>query len=115
MSIIVLTHNGRLPRDGGLRIGYQCGDLVLMPGGPYSARALLAASQPPPKQQKPAATTLLSLNWFDLEQMASDGWCTWCQRIGVPHPLVEKGTSAGPRMLHYCPSTGHYLRQRISR
>lgn len=53
MSIIVLTHNGKAPSEGGLRLGYQGGGKVFLFGGPPGGIPVTELLR---RQAAPAAT-----------------------------------------------------------
>lgn len=41
----VLTHNGRLPKDGGIRVGYRTDNKVFLFGGPSSGFTFVTPKQ----------------------------------------------------------------------
>lgn len=107
--ILVITHNGKLPKDGGKRIGYQSGDALfsLATGQAHSVSALLAQQvrvQAPPEEQ--------SQSYWDLEfsyrRNHGPYYCRSCD--GERISTVQSMTDAGSRKLYICKDCGFKMR-----
>lgn len=90
--IQVVTHNGRLPRDGGRRLGYQVGwnFFPITGGGPFDARPPKPA--PPPKPVIRYGELPMALH--------QDGECCKCR--GYPNPSFMMQTDTGRQFLVEC-------------
>lgn len=110
MTILVITHNGKLPKDGGKRIAYQVGDAVFVPGiaGQFSAAALKKSAQ---KDDHSVG----AVNSADLPVYQSfrtlDAWqeCPFCGRSRFEQVRLE--TDQGLRRLYRCDCRDELMRR----
>lgn len=108
MNVIVLTHNGKLPSEGGLRLGYQGGGKVFLFGGPpdgipvaellrhQAASNATRAEKPPDFTSfvKPGTTVLLTFRGY---QTRREVWGSGHTLAAVVDDMVWD-TGANPPM-----------------
>lgn len=95
-GIVVWTHNGKPPSEGGKRIGYLCGLRFTQIGHP----TVTLVPPPPPKPD---------IVFFDLPYTTLTGRCTECWPPNVTH-VVRRSTDVGERSLYACSKCGRLMR-----
>ncbi|TAK58012.1 hypothetical protein EPO17_00505 [Patescibacteria group bacterium] len=109
MGIRVITHNGKHPDDGGLRIGYLADDgtrgKVWIPiANPPSLAAIIAMpAYVPPKPQVLALATVRN-------HRTSAGLCNSCWDHVIPADGQTVETDWGRKMIYTCPGCKAQLR-----
>jgi len=112
--IIVVTHNGLLPSQGGKRIGYQIGDWFfhLLTQKWYSVSAVLAQARSAKKPQTTAAaeTAGATIVYFSLPTCNCFGDCAFCDRQDNRSRAVQ--TDVGLMEVVTCKGCGRKMRYR---
>ena len=109
--ILVITHNGLLPSQGGKRIGYQADDTLfhIATQSAYSVSALLAG-------QRAAVTATLTkqlLIFSELPYCNTFGDCEKCGQIDNSAELTQ--TDQGEKRVVTCINCGRKMRFRFNR
>jgi len=103
MSIIVLTHNGKLPKDGGLRWGYQVGNTVIpILGAPYTVLPAKPVQTALPKLRQPYY--MLARCWY------RSGECVECGEIPRTPNVISMQTDEGMQKVLRCGSCGEHMK-----
>lgn len=89
MYLAVITHNGKPPSEGGLRLGYQAGNRVYWFGGPLEGVEVRPAVAPKPK-----------LAFYDLPVASHRDYCHRCDNRSLHTRTVD--TDCGPKVLLVC-------------
>ena len=98
-GIVVVTHNGELPKNGGKRLGYVCGNTAYMFGGPPQGVSLIpqkaAEEKLEVREVKPALAAPATIVNFNALPMAlhADGECPFCHTY--PNSTVQVETTTG--------------------
>jgi hypothetical protein len=105
--IKVITHNGKPPSQGGLRIGYQVEDVFfhIATQRAYSVSAILEA-QRPVATAAPKARQLLK--YFDLPFCNKWGDCDYCSKQNNQAQMEE--TDIGSMKVVTCWNCGRKMR-----
>ncbi|MEK7601042.1 MAG: hypothetical protein AAB480_00730 [Patescibacteria group bacterium] len=105
-GIVVITHNGRMPKDGGKRMGYMAnGKIFPLPGITIS---LLRPSAPP----KPTLVRQ-EICYADLPRSHnSDGDCVRCGTY--PNRTILMMTDQGERKVVRCSDCGTLMKPRFT-
>ena len=102
MSILVVTHNGQLPRNGGKRLGYQVGFMFfpITGGGPLDVTPRKPAQPPKP---------VIVIKYAMLPRTRhQDGECTKCG--AYPNDVVRMKTDQGETLVVECHECHHLMR-----
>ncbi len=115
-QILVITHNGLPPSQGGKRLGYVCGDLAFMFGGPPQGISLSRLRMIREEEEKKAVpvppsssppVTMVVYNTLK-EAQYSDGECPHCGKY--PNPTVDLLTTTGMRRVVQCTKCNEFAR-----
>ena len=97
-----------MPKDGGIRVGYQCGDRVFLFGGPpqgYSARQLARQREEQERMASGIVYVLLP------RSRHGDGECIKCGTY--PNEPMETMTTSGMRPVITCTKCGTRMRPKL--
>lgn len=101
MGILVLTHNGLPPSQGGLRLGYIGGGRAFLPGAPSEGILLAELGA---KKKAPPVVIYSRLP----RARYTDGECVSCMRY--PNPTVSIQTDEGVRSVVQCSNCSCQMR-----
>lgn len=95
-GIVVWTHNGKPPSEGGKRIGYLCGLQFTPIGHP----TVTLVPPPPPKPD---------IVFYDLPETTQSGFCRSCRPLVRLTPSMRR-TDVGERKVYECAKCGTLMR-----
>ena len=102
MSFTVITHDDRMPRDGGRRLGFIAGGKIFaLPGVPLS----LLVPPKPPASAKPSGIVLA-------EVPRARTWRNHCAHCGSKETYLsmERVDNGGTKSLYRCETCGKFTR-----
>lgn len=117
MALRVITHNGKLPSEGGLRTAYIADDpergpvLIPIANPPTLAAIIAMGPYVPPEETAVAPAKPKLLRFSDIVSYRTvGGRCSKCREYisDVNEKIVE--TDQGSKVIHYCPSCNLLVR-----
>jgi len=101
-QIIVITHNGKMPKDGGRRFGYVCNDNFYPVGSTTPIPLSFFRKKEPAKPKAPEKPRISYYEFCDLSYARDyDGQCWYCGHS--PNPTITVDIDGmGERRLVKC-------------